>query len=200
VNIRLFFVLFVSILCLQSCGSDKETFDPAGNRYLPLQVGNYWKLVPSNPNSATTIEMTVTEEVVLHGRTYFKIHQYVVSPPEQVLDRYIYFRVTEDGFIYALRDPAVDKEENILRLGAPDGHVWDMEGTHVSVSILTDEINGHIFSDCKSFFYNDPAFPDDESTISYASGIGYLRVDGGFGRNSRLSVAIINGIEHNFDE
>ena len=94
----------------------------------------------------------------------------------------------------------INIDVNFLRLGAPNGYRWKREsGQVVTVRKQPEEINGHILNDCKVFYYDYPSGSDDEYSTTFASDIGYCRIDGGWGRLSQLSLARINGVEYRFD-
>jgi hypothetical protein len=184
---------------LFSCEDNETKFELNGSRYFPLHVGNTWKLVPDNPSGAE-ITIVVTEEALIHGKRYYKIHQ-VDRPatPDPPSAKYRYFRIDDNDFVYVLSDSAGNVETNTLRLGAPDKYKWKMSSTEVTVIKSNENINGHSIDECKTYFYNNLSASDDEYAITLAPGIGYLRIDGSFGRASRLSSALINGVEYNFD-
>ena len=50
--------------------------------------------------------ITVVDEVVIHGKQYFKIHRVMTSDYDPDSDEYIYFRMDENNFVYWLSDSA----------------------------------------------------------------------------------------------
>src|SRR6187402_145286 len=99
---RKILALLISLVALWSCDEEMK-FDESGDRYFPLQVGNYWKLVPENP-LGDSIEITVTAEVIIHGKNYFKLHQVFKSYYDPTIKRDIYLRTNGTGYIYTLVD------------------------------------------------------------------------------------------------
>ena len=194
--------LFYSFLILAVCGCedhDRRQYDYAGERYFPLQVGNYWNLVPGNPMGMYA-EITVTDEVVIHGKHYFKVHRkFDFTPPDPDYENDAYIRIDEKDYLYVLTDSTANLEAEILRLGAPDGYKWENPYIPVSVRIENLEINGHALPDCKRFSFDDPDYWDEEHAETYAPGIGYAELDAGWGRFAVLSTAIIDGEEYNFE-
>jgi hypothetical protein len=190
--------LIIGILPLLSC--DKEVkFDATASRYFPLTVGNYWRLEPANP-AGVHVEITVTEQVLIHGRNYFKLHETVrEAETGHAFERDFYLHIDKNNLVYHLSDSAANINRNILRLGAPNGYRWSIESLIATVRTQSQEINGYVFDDCKSFSYDDPRMVDEEHAATYASGIGYLQIDGGWGRSARLAEALVDGTHHKYD-
>jgi hypothetical protein len=189
--------IFIAISAILSCHHNEVKFDLDGARYFPLQVGNYWKLVPANPQGSS-FQIAVKGEVTMHGRSYFKLESvwWLYDQPQDTI--VLYYRVDENNIVMGF-DSTRSSERELFRLGSPDRYKWNASGTHVLVTIEDQQINGQTITQCKSFTSNYDSGQDDVSTVTFAPNIGYCLIEGTFGMRSRLAMARINGKEYNFN-
>ena len=190
----LLFIFFIALAC-----TEEVRFDPNGDRYLPLQVGNYWRFEAPNALGFDA-EYTIIDEVEIYGKSYFQFH---IKSATGTVDEYeglSYYRIDSRDVVHFLRDSVNSIETVYLNLGAPDGYQYKSSDYTATVRTESFDLNGHVLDECKSFYYDIPTTYDDEHSVTLAAGIGYIFIHASFGRTAQLVEARINGVEHTFGE
>jgi hypothetical protein len=171
--------------------------------YLPLQVGNYWRLKSINhPNSNTYYFKKVNAKVTLEGHSYFEVISGYADPDEVNSDT-VYYRIEVNGFVYTRRKRD-DLEENKFRLNGRDGETWTykyVNNAEVSIELseVSLELGTETLRNCKAYFYDVDQMADEEYTYTLARGIGFVKeYSNGWGSGSLLKSAQIDGRIINF--
>ncbi len=145
---------------LSACKDDKVSLEGLDNIYLPLTVGNYWKL--------DRIETrTVNETKVFDQKTYYSIittgydTSYVRNENDKIIEYY--------------------KGKTSVRfdLTAKVNDTWKYRDYTVTLTSKTDKITigGQPIENCYRFYFDIPALADEEHAIWLAPGIGFIQYE-----------------------
>ncbi len=127
---RLTFLTFCGILLLFGCGSD-ETTEPIKQmpNYFPDAIGNRWVYLNSDGIQGTT---EVNEEINIDGKNYQALKE---TPPTEKTDvdllKPIYYRITEDQILFAIRGEVTDYVKDEIPASVQD----DFTGLDLSVTV-----------------------------------------------------------------
>jgi hypothetical protein len=199
-----FSMTILSLLFFASCENNdiKESFDPDGLKYLPMQIGNTWRLEPTDSAHGIYYDIAVKREVSIFGKQYFSLDvrlNYGSPPAPETTSRHWYYRIDSKTFVYQLKDSASsNKEYNPFRLGAHEGYNW-MEGATkiTATNIDSVKLKNHTVKNCKGFFADDPSIADEETSHVFAHDIGFVSISSGW-FSSNLVYAKIDGVEYDF--
>ena len=172
------------------------TVSPTSTSYLPLSVGNSWKLVPMNdPASGTYTFWRVTNTVEFEGETWYEMVRGYANPVEVIGDT-SYYRVDANGYVYVRRE-GVEFVENDFRLNGEHGDTWTYDFQNTEISIALSEVLlkiGDRQLNCKAYYRDIAAWADEENTTTLARGIGIAKTySDAWGNGSILKEAIIDG-------
>ncbi len=145
------------VLWLVACGKDTVLPEPQNGGYLPLQVGNYWKLDGLNTR-------TITETKVFNNNTYFAITTSYDT---------MYVRKEADKIMAYYRG----KTSVLFDLGAKVNDIWMYRDYNVKLISKTDSVKlgSETVKNCYQFFFDIPAMADEEHAIWLAPGIGFIQ-------------------------
>jgi hypothetical protein len=193
-NMKKYLLISIIGALLFTC-KDEEIFEKNGERYLPLQVGNYWELEPPIPNYGFHTKIEILGTTTIDGKEYFefkKVMKEAQFPADSVV---FYLRMDNNAFVFRNDNGA---DVNIYRLAARDGYVWKHGDSNVTVRKHTIKLQTQDVTDCKTFYYDHPDYVDEEHYTSFAPEIGFIEEHYTFGRIATLTYARINGVEHHF--
>lgn len=148
---------FIGIFFLSACKENKVSLEGLDNFYLPLAVGNYWKIDKVNTR-------TITETKVFDQKTYYAITSsydtsYVRNEGDKIVEYY--------------------KGKTSVRfdLTADVNATWKYRDYVVKLTSKTDTITigGEAIKNCYRFYFDIPAMADDEHAIWLAPGIGFIQ-------------------------
>ncbi|RYU94698.1 hypothetical protein [Emticicia agri] len=155
---KLFCILGItSTFFLSACKEDKISLEGLDNVYLPLAVGNYWKIDGVNTR-------TITETKVFDQKTYYAITSsydtsYVRNENDKIIEYY--------------------KGKTSVRfdLTAAVNATWQYRDYTVKLISKTESITigGQTIQNCYRFYMDIPAMADDEHAIWLAPGIGFIQ-------------------------
>jgi hypothetical protein len=147
----------MGLLFLGACKDNKVSLEGLDNVYLPLAVGNYWKIDGAD-------KRTVTESRVFDQKTYYAIvtsydTSYVRNENDKIVEYY--------------------KGKTSIRfdLTAQVNDTWKYRDYTVKLMSKTDviTIGGQPIENCYQFYYDIPAMADEEHVIWLAPGIGFIQ-------------------------
>ena len=195
--------LIYFLLCLITLTTcDTSSPNPEFKEYLPLQIGNSWKLVPTgnNPQNYYSFKR-VTDKVILDGHSYYAVVSGYANPEEAISDT-LYYRIDPKGFVYTRRKTSTF-EENVFRLRGVDGDAWsyqyDNYTTNISMSVIKLSIADEELKNCKAYYRDVDLMADEESTTTLAKGIGFVKIySDAWSNGSILKSAVIDGREIDF--
>jgi hypothetical protein len=180
---KLLGICMIVSLFLSACKENKISLDGLDNHYLPLEVGNYWKLDKIDTR-------TVTETKVFDQKTYYVITtaydtSYVRNEGDKIVEYY--------------------KGQTSIRfdLTAKVNDTWQYRNYTVKLTSKTETITigGQAIKNCYRFYFDVPALADEEHAIWLAPGIGFIQYEClGFcvGGKSKLKEVKIDGKVYNF--
>jgi hypothetical protein len=144
---------------MSACKENKVSLGEFDNAYLPLNVGNYWKLGDSDTR-------TVTETRVFDQKTYYAITtpydtSYVRNEKGKIIEYY--------------------KGKNSVKfdLTAHVNTTWQYRDYKVTLTNKTDsiKIGGQTIKNCYRFYFDVPAVMDEEHAVWLAPGIGFIQYE-----------------------
>ncbi|MBN1950688.1 MAG: hypothetical protein JW801_05765 [Bacteroidales bacterium] len=168
-------VLVIAALVFMACEKKNVILS---DDYLPLEVGNYWKL-----EFIDTTRVTGTTEI--GGKEY-----YILETPQYST----YYRV-ENGKVYV--STSGEKGDLKFNLTADAGDDWMYGEYVVTLHSKTDTVvvGDTPIPDCYHFGFDVPGMCDEEHSIWLAPGIGFIRKACGFCLNPNMVLveAMIGG-------
>jgi len=197
-KLKLFFfktLLLSGLIINISCEKEKENNPDTklasikGAGYLPLEVGNYWKL-------SNISDKMIDKVVNIGGNDYYRLISEDTS----------YLRKTEDEKIFE----RTKSSDEVLKfdLSAEVGQTWtykhdNLDNTwYATLSSKNDTIklDNYTFYNCYRFYFDVPLMIDEEHVIWLAPDIGFVQECylGGSGDKIKLEKVIINGIDIEF--
>lgn len=201
------FILLMVVIF--ACDDDKEPVRPYDPSYFPLHVGDLWYYVPASnfqyPYVATTTSEITAKVTIDNAEFYLMIstHDY---PDSSHLDDYIdstYYRLGNNGYVYSLKNTD-DRLSNPYRLGALEGEHWKFITPHsdngkiIVTRIETNTLNNTPIEACKTYYYDDEQWVDEEHYSVLAPGLGIIKGGSAWGFDTVLKRAIIAGKEYQF--
>lgn len=142
---------------LGACKEDKVSLEGLDNVYLPLTVGNYWKIDLGGTR-------TIAQTKVFDQKTYYAITtsydtSYVRNENDKIIEYY--------------------KGKTSVRfdLTAKVNDVWQYRDYTVKLISKTDviTIGGQPIKNCYQFYLDIPAMADEEHAVWLAPGIGFIQ-------------------------
>ena len=159
-TLRLFIVLICISIYLLSCDKeDKKVI--VTNDYLPLEIGNYWKL-----------EYTDKTEVVGIKEINDKSYYALIFRSDTS-----YYRIESDK-IYVIEILDNESTESVkYDLTAEVNETWNFHVVTVTLISKTDSItiNDTEITNCYQFYFDIPDMIDEEHSIWLAPGIGLIQ-------------------------
>ena len=153
VGIKILIVVFM--LSFVSC--EEQDRKNLAESYLPLEIGNYWKL-----------ENTEKREIL--NKTF-------ISDKEYYIVKYM-----KDTFYYRIEDNKVfvknmNSENIIFDFNAKEKSSWNFD--YITVSLINKKdtivINHKQYTNCYHFLFDIPEMADDEFSIWLAPDIGFIQ-------------------------
>lgn len=168
---------------VSSCKKDNVSVVGLDTSYLPLGVGNYWKIDGVDTR-------TISETKVFDQKTYYAItSSYDTS----------YVRKENDKII------EYHKGKTSVRfdLAANVNDTWQYRDYTVTLTSKTETIviGGESVKDCYRFYLDIPAMADDEHAIWLAPGIGFIQQEcygECIGGKNKLKELKLDGIVYKF--
>jgi hypothetical protein len=193
-------LVFLSVY-LVACDDDLVV-NTDTNSYLPLQVGNEWKFVPTTGGTGEQYTFKrVISTVIRDNHEYAQVISGYSIATEVTTDT-TYYRIGANGFVYFRKGN--NEEENVFRLNGADGDSWNYElkndyKVSINLKITTLQLDGKDLTDCKGYYYDVNMIADEENTTTLAKEIGFVKLySDAWGSGSILKSAIINGHQLNF--
>ena len=154
---KLFGICMIVSLFLSACKENKVSLEGLDNFYLPLAVGNYWKIDGKDTR-------TVTETKVFDLKTYYAITtsydtSYVRNEGGKIVEYY--------------------KGKTSVRfdLTADVNDTWQYGDYKVTLTSKTETITigGQKIKNCYRFYFDVPYMADEEHAIWLAPSIGFIQ-------------------------
>lgn len=153
---------FIGALFLGACNENKVSPDGSDNIYLPLSVGNYWKI--GNTDNTFNFTNTITATKVFDQKTYYAFSTsydttYVRNENDKIVEYY------------------KGKTSIKFDLTADVNATWKYRDYVVRLTSKTDTITigGQPIANCYRFYFDIPAAIDEEHAIWLAPGIGFIQ-------------------------
>ncbi len=154
---KLFGICMIVCLFLSACKENKVSLEGLDNYYLPLEVGNYWKIDGVDTR-------TVTETRVFDQKTYYAITSsydtsYVRNEGDKIVEYY------------------KGRTSTRFDLTANVNATWQYRDYMVRLTSKTEAITigGNVIKNCYRFYFDVPAMADEEYAIWLAPGIGFIQ-------------------------
>ncbi len=177
IQIKLLFA--IASISLLSCDKNNDKVSLT-NKYLPLEIGNYWQL-----DYLTRREIVGTK--MIDGKYYFMI---------QYENDTAYYRIENDR-VYVIEHGFTESVK--FKLSANVNDTWDYNAYKVKLISKTDTIivNDTKFVNCLQFYYDVPGMVDEEHSIWLAPNVGFVQEQCGecLHQIKKLDKAKINGHE-----
>jgi hypothetical protein len=176
-----------TLIVLDSCKKD-TTYSDLAIHYLPLAVGNSWKLEHS-------VLREIKGKTTIDGKEYLLM----VTGTDST-----YYRTDGDN-IWVKRIGST--ESLMFKLNVSTGDSWNLSddsenGYTVTLKSKTDTIfiNNHAIPNCYRYFFDIPMAVDDEHSVTLAPGIGFIEENCGFCAypKNQLQYAKIDGNQITF--
>ena len=138
--------------------ASEEFRSMAGNDYLPISNGNYWK-------------MQYAEKRAIDGKTKIDGKEYYVMQDGEY--KFFYRKEKNKVWVKEFDDPPGIKFD----LNAKINDTWKYNDWNVTLISKTDTvfINKKFITNCYSFYLDIPEMVDDEHIIWLAPGIGFIK-------------------------
>ncbi|RYU94697.1 hypothetical protein [Emticicia agri] len=150
---------FIGAFFLSACKENKVSLEGLDNAYLPLQVGNYWKM--DKTDSRTVIETKVFDQKNYYAITTSYDTSYVRNENDKIVEYY--------------------KGKTSVRfdLTAEVNATWKYRDYTVTLTSKTETITigGQKIKNCYRFYFDIPALADEEHAIWLAPGIGFIQYE-----------------------
>lgn len=160
--------LLIGILVFLGCDDNSSSFSiDRSSGYFPLNTGNTWTYKSQSGENDFEMTISIEEKIAINGKDYF-----VVSNLSSDSDT---IRMA-DQTIWTFKN---NKEMMLFNFNAGDNTEYQFQSMNVTVNKgVTTEVRDREFSNCISFFFDDPAIADEERGYIFAKGVGIIRMPG----------------------
>lgn len=162
-------VIVLLALVSLHCTRITEPDDPTTKEFYPLQVGNRWTYVSTNPGIPGTFIDEVVGTRQIGAYRYFAIRYSRLNDPAADTS---YLRVAEDGTIRIYRSTRDQPFLNFYQLTNVHWPSYDGYWGVVQERGYNTTVPAGTFSNCLRIFLDIPFLADEEQWYTFAQGIG----------------------------
>lgn len=192
-------LLLILMIATIACENDDSGIpEIESTDYFPLNIGDTWEYEDHIRK--------VTASEIINGKEYRIITHETYRADTLYYTYDTYFRTTDEGRVYKLNSNQSD-EYLFADFDRNEDDTWtyidksnhDSEWIVTVLSEITFEFANVNLENCKRFFYNAPAWADEEHTLVFSPGIGEIHsFSDAWGIGQTVQSATINGIEYQF--